>query len=152
MKCWYIGEWALYDFLTPSWSFHAIADMDHLHQNGFARFKILCSQVSERVNERTCRNLLRIWPGGDIRNTDLQQYDRRQPQQSVAGIFVDPTSNDHLTTLTDHTKVKVKVKLWTPAIVPLTWVEFVTSSALQSRMWQLIANGTAAHYVDPRCS
>jgi len=31
-----------------------------------------------------------------------------------------------------------KVKVWTLAIVPLTWVRLVTSSALQSRKWQLI--------------
>jgi len=35
-------------------------------------------------------------------------------------------------------KVKVKVKVWTLAIAPLTWVRLVTSSALQSRKWQLI--------------
>ena len=34
--------------------------------------------------------------------------------------------------------VKVKVKVWTLAIVPLTWVRLVTSSTLQSRKWQLI--------------
>jgi len=33
---------------------------------------------------------------------------------------------------------KVKVKVWTLAIAPLTWVRLVTSSALQSRKWQLI--------------
>ena len=32
-----------------------------------------------------------------------------------------------------------KVKVWTLAIAPLTWVRLVTSSALQSRKWQLIA-------------
>jgi len=32
----------------------------------------------------------------------------------------------------------VKVKVWTLAIAPLTWVRLVTSSALQSRKWQLI--------------
>ena len=31
-----------------------------------------------------------------------------------------------------------KVKVWTLAIVPFTWVRLVTSSALQSRKWQLI--------------
>jgi len=31
-----------------------------------------------------------------------------------------------------------KVKVWTLAIAPLTWVRLVTSSALQSRKWQLI--------------
>jgi len=35
-------------------------------------------------------------------------------------------------------KDKVKVKVWTLAIVPLTWVRLVTSSALQYRKWQLI--------------
>jgi len=37
-------------------------------------------------------------------------------------------------------QVKVKVKVWTLAIAPLrpTWVRLVTSSALQSRKWQLI--------------
>ena len=35
-------------------------------------------------------------------------------------------------------KVKVKVKVWTLAIAPLTRVRLVTSSALQSRKWQLI--------------
>ena len=34
--------------------------------------------------------------------------------------------------------VLVKVKVWTLAIAPLTWVRLVTSSALQSRKWQLI--------------
>jgi len=34
--------------------------------------------------------------------------------------------------------LKVKVKVWTLAIVPLTWVRLMTSSALQSRKWQLI--------------
>jgi len=34
--------------------------------------------------------------------------------------------------------VKVKVKVWTLAIAPLTWVRLVTSSALQSRKCQLI--------------
>jgi len=33
---------------------------------------------------------------------------------------------------------KVKVKVWTLAIAPLTRVRLVTSSALQSRKWQLI--------------
>jgi len=33
---------------------------------------------------------------------------------------------------------KVKVKVWTLVIVPLTWVRLATSSALQSRKWQLI--------------
>ena len=38
-----------------------------------------------------------------------------------------------------HWAVKVKVKVWTLAIVPLTRVRLVTScSALQSRRWQLI--------------
>ena len=32
----------------------------------------------------------------------------------------------------------VKVKVWTLAIAPLTWVRLVISSALQSRKWQLI--------------
>jgi len=31
-----------------------------------------------------------------------------------------------------------KVNVWTVAIAPLTWVRLVTSSALQSRKWQLI--------------
>ena len=35
-------------------------------------------------------------------------------------------------------KRKVKVKVWTLAIAPLTWVRLVTSSALQCRKWQLI--------------
>jgi len=35
-------------------------------------------------------------------------------------------------------KVKVGLKVWTLAIAPLTWVRLVTSSALQSRKWQLI--------------
>jgi len=34
--------------------------------------------------------------------------------------------------------VKVNVKVWTLVIAPLTWVRLVTSSALQSRKWQLI--------------
>ena len=34
--------------------------------------------------------------------------------------------------------IKVKVKVWTLAIAPLTRVRLVTSSALQSRKWQLI--------------
>jgi len=34
--------------------------------------------------------------------------------------------------------IKVKVKVWTLAIVPLTWVGLMTSNALQSRKWQLI--------------
>jgi len=34
--------------------------------------------------------------------------------------------------------LKVKIKVWTLAIAPLTWVRLVTSSALQSRKWQLI--------------
>jgi len=34
--------------------------------------------------------------------------------------------------------VKVKLKVWTLAITPLAWVRLVTSSALQSRKWQLI--------------
>ena len=33
---------------------------------------------------------------------------------------------------------KLKVKFWTLAIAPLTWVRLVTSGALQSRKWQLI--------------
>jgi len=33
---------------------------------------------------------------------------------------------------------KIKVKVWTLAIAPLTWVRLVTSSVLQSRKWQLI--------------
>jgi len=37
-----------------------------------------------------------------------------------------------------NVKVKVKVKVWTLVIAPLTWVTLVTSSALQSRKWQLI--------------
>ena len=31
-----------------------------------------------------------------------------------------------------------KIKVWTLAIAPLTWVRLVTSGALQSRKWQLI--------------
>ena len=34
--------------------------------------------------------------------------------------------------------LKLKVKVWTLATAPLTWVRLVTSSALQSRKWQLI--------------
>ena len=34
--------------------------------------------------------------------------------------------------------IKVKVKVWKRAIVPLTWVRLVTSNALQSRKWHLI--------------
>jgi len=34
--------------------------------------------------------------------------------------------------------VIVKVKVWTLVITPLTWIRLVTSSALQSRKWQLI--------------
>jgi len=30
------------------------------------------------------------------------------------------------------------IKVWTLAVAPLTWVRLVTSSALQSRKWQLI--------------
>ena len=33
---------------------------------------------------------------------------------------------------------KVKVKVWTLAIAPITWVRLVTSSAIQSRKWLLI--------------
>ena len=33
--------------------------------------------------------------------------------------------------------VELKVKVWTLVIAPLTWVRLVTSSALQSRKWQL---------------
>ena len=39
--------------------------------------------------------------------------------------------------LTDRQKGK-KVKVWTLAIAPLTWVRLMTSSALQSQKWQLI--------------
>ena len=35
-------------------------------------------------------------------------------------------------------QIKVKVKVWTIAIAPLTWVRLVTSSALLSWKWQLI--------------
>ena len=35
-------------------------------------------------------------------------------------------------------RIKVKVKVWALAVAPLTWVRLVTSSALQSRKWQLI--------------
>ena len=41
-------------------------------------------------------------------------------------------------TLPSPRPVKVKVKVWTLVIAPLTWVRHVTSSALQSRKWQLI--------------
>ena len=41
--------------------------------------------------------------------------------------------------------VEVKVKAWTLAIVPLTWVRPVTSSALQSRKWQLIGMSWWCH-------
>ena len=34
--------------------------------------------------------------------------------------------------------IKVKVKVWILAMAPLTWVRLVTSTALQSRKWQLI--------------
>jgi len=37
----------------------------------------------------------------------------------------------------------IKVKVWTLAIAPLTWVRLVTSSALQSRKWQLIGTVTS---------
>jgi len=36
-------------------------------------------------------------------------------------------------------ELKVKVKVWTLAIAPFTWVRLVTSSALQSWKWQLIS-------------
>ena len=51
-------------------------------------------------------------------------------------------------------KVNVKVKVWTLAIAPLTWVRLVTSSALQSRKdgsWLAWVNGTAPHYVAIHC-
>ena len=37
-----------------------------------------------------------------------------------------------------HTAIKVKVNVRALAIAPLTWVRLVTTSALQSRKWQLI--------------
>ena len=40
-----------------------------------------------------------------------------------------------------HTKplvIKVKIKVWTLVIASVTWVRLATSSALQSRKWQLI--------------
>ena len=37
-----------------------------------------------------------------------------------------------------HDALYLTVKFWTLAIAPLTWVRLVTSSALQSRKWQLI--------------
>jgi len=42
-------------------------------------------------------------------------------------------------------------EVWILAVAPLTGVKLVTSSALQSRKWQLIANGAAAHYVAIHC-
>jgi len=39
----------------------------------------------------------------------------------------------------------IKVKVWTLAIAPLTWVRLVTSSALQSRKWQLTGMGQWCH-------
>jgi len=39
--------------------------------------------------------------------------------------------------LLSYVKVKVKVKVWTLVIAPLTWVRLMTSSALQSPKWQL---------------
>jgi len=36
-----------------------------------------------------------------------------------------------------HDTRAIKVKVWTLATAPLTWVRLVTSSALQSRKWQL---------------
>ena len=55
-------------------------------------------------------------------------------------IFVVPFRDIRLkrNTLPRSDKLKVKVKVWTLVIAPLTWVRLVTSSALQSRKWQLI--------------
>ena len=48
------------------------------------------------------------------------------------------TSSNSTSLFRPHTGKGVKVKIWTLAIVPLTSVRLVTSSALQSRKWQLI--------------
>ena len=40
---------------------------------------------------------------------------------------------------------RLKVKVWTLAIPPLTWVRLVTSCALQSRKWQLIGMSQWCH-------
>ena len=60
-------------------------------------------------------------------------------------------SSSDTDTLNTVSKGQVKVKVWTVAIAPLTWVRLVISSALQSRKWQLMAwaNGSAAHYPLP---
>ena len=99
----------------------------------------------------------------------------RQPTVSVA---VGDDNCDNSMYSLSLSKVK---KAWTLAIAPLTWVRLVTSSALQSRKWQLIgmmvwysrvkrptrdiighfgdgftgwlawASGAAAHYVAIHC-
>jgi len=57
--------------------------------------------------------------------------------------------------------VAQEVKVWTLVIAPLTWVRLVTSSALQSRKWQLIGKSQwcrselcapANGHLDSRCS
>jgi len=40
---------------------------------------------------------------------------------------------------------KVKVKVWTLVVAPLTWVRLVTSSTLQSQKWQLIGMSQWCH-------
>jgi len=45
---------------------------------------------------------------------------------------------NHSKFTTLYNRKGMKVKVWTLVIAPLTWVRLVTSSALQSRKWQLI--------------
>ena len=57
--------------------------------------------------------------------------------EPVSGTGAPPKVNQFFQ-LVDSIIKKVKVKVWTLAIAPLIWVRLVTSSALQSRKWQLI--------------
>ena len=64
--------------------------------------------------------------------TGMEPAATRDQQQSVAEIFQVSTQD-----------LSVQ-KVWTLATAPLTWVRLVTSSALQSRKWQLIGMSSTA--------
>jgi len=73
---------------------------------------------------------------------DLERpYHTKWPYKARYGSFSRArcvAANDHISTVTVYLTRKVKVKVRTLAIVPLTWVSLMTSSALQSWKWQLI--------------
>ena len=89
----------------------------------------LCAKVRHKFNTIAHNNNGR----GVFKHSDDDDDD---DDNAASTKYRRPTTCSVITSQMKVTRSKVKV--WTLAIAPLTWVRLVTSSALQSRKWQLI--------------